>query len=211
MRENHDTSPRNPVARSKNRNLPVIEDSRSEKIPPKTPAEIREMPKVDREARGETKRRRRQELPDSYDAAPHGPAVDELLDNQIRHYCALQHYGIVPRQIKGKAGQREAPSSRDPDSEGSNQTLELDSAPRDGNLHPSSSMPLESSARSKRSKPHRGGKNMSTIRCMSTIRNSGSGVITKKCHAANKRVITDNQDALEMIFQRTLKSFSTLN
>lgn len=104
MREYDERNSSGPITPSKNRNIVVIEDSTDEEIPSKAPSEVGEVPNFIQETREEVKRRRRQELQGNYDTEPYVPVMDELLDNQIKHYCVLQQRGLVPLQTNKEFG-----------------------------------------------------------------------------------------------------------
>lgn len=95
------------VTRTKERSVCTIEDSEDEVMHSETSSNTETIQEVVQETRAETKKRRRQELLDNYDAEPFDPIADGLLEGQIRHYMVLQQRGLVPMQAKAKTRDRE--------------------------------------------------------------------------------------------------------
>ncbi|KAA8574282.1 hypothetical protein MFRU_015g02090 [Monilinia fructicola] len=185
MREYDERNSSGPITPSKNRNIVVIEDSTDEEIPSKAPSEVGEVPNFIQETREEVKRRRRQELQGNYDTEPYVPVMDELLDNQIKHYCVLQQRGLVPLQTNKEFGHERFQRIEEFE--------EPDSSPRFEHFHPN--LP-DAQSLTKQKKSNSSSSENNT----STIGKSGSG-ITKRGHVAKKRTITNKKDMLKSIFK----------
>lgn len=100
MREEHINSMNIPVTSSEERVVATIEGSEGETIPSETLSNMQEIPEAIPETRTETKKRRRQEFLDNYDAESYELVVDNLLESQIRHYAVLRRCGMAPAQAK---------------------------------------------------------------------------------------------------------------
>lgn len=89
----------------KHRTVDAIDNSEDGKLSSRTEA----TPEMAIESRGETKRRRRQELQDSHDTVSSNADahVDVLLESQIRHYKQLQLLALAPCKTKTKFVHRE--------------------------------------------------------------------------------------------------------
>ncbi|KAB8288879.1 hypothetical protein EYC80_010782 [Monilinia laxa] len=185
MREYDEHNSSRPITPSKNQNVVVIDDSVYEEIPSETVSEVEEVPSFIQETREEIKKRRRQELQENYDAASYVPGMDELLNDQIKHYCVLQQRGLVPLQTNKKFGHGKFQRI--------GECEESDSASRVGHFHPN--LPIAHfPTKQKKSKFSSSENNTSTVG------KSGSG-ITKRVHVAKKRAITNNKDTLKTIFK----------
>ncbi|ATZ48973.1 hypothetical protein BCIN_04g01800 [Botrytis cinerea B05.10] len=188
MREEHIDSMNIPITSSEARTVATIEGSEGETMPLETLSYMQEMPEVIPETRAETKKRRRQEFLDNYDAESYELVADNLLESQIRHYAVLRRCGMAPAQAKA-----DTHNKMDTWSEKIESSEESDPTPRYGdfisNLHIS-----QSSIKSKILKLTHGDNNMSAIG------KSGPGV-TKKGHVAKKRAIINKKDTFELMFK----------
>lgn len=178
MREEHIDSMNIPITSSEARTVATIEGSEGETMPLETLSYMQEMPEVIPETRAETKKRRRQEFLDNYDAESYELVADNLLESQIRHYAVLRRCRMAPAQAKADTHNKmDTWSEKIESSEGWNHSnlcfagfslmldlrlLESDPTPRYGdfisNLHIS-----QSSIKSKILKLTHGDDNMSAI------------------------------------------------
>ncbi|KAF7919009.1 hypothetical protein EAE99_008733 [Botrytis elliptica] len=185
MRVEHIYSMIPPITSSEKQTVATLEGSEDDRLSSETLSDTEETPEIIPETRAETKKRRRQELLDNYDAESYELAVDGLLESQIRHYAVLQRYELVPTQAKEDTNNKEHTWSENSE--------ESDPVPRHGDSL--SNLPSSQfSIKSKIPKLFHGENNVSAIG------KSGSGV-TKKGHVAKKRAIINKKDMIELMFK----------
>ncbi|TEY69461.1 hypothetical protein BOTCAL_0116g00090 [Botryotinia calthae] len=188
MREEYMDSMNIPITSSEERTVATMEGSEGETMPSEILSNMQEIPEVIPETLVETKKRRRQEFLDNYDAESYELVADNLLESQIRHYAVLRRCRMAPAQAKA-----DTHNKKDIWSERIERSEELDPTPRYGDFI--SNLPIsQSSIKSKTLKSTHGDNNMSAIG------KSGPGV-TKKGHVAKKRAIINKKDMFELMFK----------
>ncbi|KAF7946659.1 hypothetical protein EAE96_009651 [Botrytis aclada] len=189
MRGEHIDSMIPPITSSEDRIAVTLEGSEGERLSSETLSDTEATPEVIQETRAETraeaKKRRCQELLDSYDTESYELVVDGLLESQIKHYAVLRRCGLVPVQAREDTNYKENTWSETSE--------ESDLTPSYGDS--SSNLPIsQSSMKSKNPRLSHGENNVSAIG------KSGSGV-TKKGHVAKKRAIINKKDVFELMFK----------